>query len=195
MSKKSVLLAIVGVVFAISAPSASASWYHEGEALGEGQNPQITVSGTAAFTSASGGIHCATGGQLTLEGTGGTTDGHLVSYELEESKCEVSGGLAFLGGGTTSLKSGELTGTPDGNHNGKTIELYDIVLHSEFNSGFKLTLTADEESPVIVTPDNPSAVTAGTVHGQMTSSLGGTVTVAANGSVLGEAAGTYGIAP
>jgi hypothetical protein len=196
MLQKLALFALTACALVIAVPTASANWYHEGEALKAGENPQISISGTAAFTSSSGGVHCATGGQLTIEGTGGTTDGHLVSYELEEKKCEVSGGLIFLTGGTTSLKSGQLTGTPDGTHNGKVIEIFDIIIHSEFNNGFKLTLIADKEFPLIVTPDNPKAATAGTATGEMTSTLSsGKVKITASGTILGEASGTYGIAP
>jgi len=193
MFRKALLLMTFGVLLCLP-QTATASWYDKGVALVAGQNPELEATGTAAFTSASGGLHCNTG-TIRVQATGGTTTGHLMTYSAEDTKqCEVSGGLVLLTGGTTTLKKTQLTGVPSGTHNGSTIAISNFVLHVEFNNGFKLTLSTIEKSPLIIIPDNTTAVTKATSTGEMNTSLSsGKVTVTTSGTILGEASGTYGL--
>jgi hypothetical protein len=195
LKKIMLLMTAVAAMFAIGAQAASAEWYDKGTALVGGENPTLEITGTVAFTSTGGGVHCNTG-TATLQATGGTTDGHVLAFGVEEtSKCEVSGGLVFLTGGTTTLKSVTLTGTPTGvNNGGNTIDVSNVTLHNEFNNGFKLTLSSIAGQPLVSTPNNTTSVSSATLSGELNSTLSaGKVKVAGSLNVLAPNVGTYGL--
>jgi len=196
MRKMMLALAAAVAVCALGAQAASAEWYDKGTALKSGENPTLEATGTVAFTSSSGGVHCNTG-TSKLQFTGGTTDGHVLTFGVEEaSKCEVSGGLVLLTGGTTTLKGVTLTGMPtdknDGNH--EKIEISGVTLDNEFNNGFKLTLSSITGSPLIATPNNTTSISSATLAGELNSTLAaGKVKVSGTLNVLAPNAGTYGL--
>jgi len=211
MRKKMIVLLILGLAVLLMPQSASAEWYDNGIALEPGENPVVEMTGTVTFIGPTFGVHCPAG-TISVRATGGTTTGHLVAYEAENTKtCEVSGGLVFLSGGTTSVKAAQLTSVPTADHNGKVIELLNINWHIEFNSGFKLTLSTPPEctitekiegitttttvtTPITVTPDDLTAATGGTAEGTLNNNLSASpVVVQASGNILGEASGTYGL--
>jgi len=209
MFKKIMLMATaVMAMFAIGAQAASANWFDKGAGLAAGENPTLEITGTVAFTSSGGGVHCNTG-TSKLQATGGTNDGHVLTFGVEEAnKCEVSGGLVLLTGGTTTLKKVELTGTPTGTNNGgNTIDVTKVSLHNEFNNGFKLTLSTikciikheggvetEVETPLVATPNNTTAIESATLAGKLNSTLAaGQVTVSGSLSVLGTDKNTYGL--
>lgn len=194
MLKKMMLAATaVAALMAIGAQTASADWYHSGTALKSGENPSLETTGTVAFTSSAGGVHCATG-TATLQATGGTTDGHVPAFGAEEiGKCEVSGGLAFLTGGTTTLSKVTLTEgttlTVDAATGDVTVSA--VSLHNEFKNGFELTLSS-QETPLTIKPTTTKAITSGALSGKLNSTLGTAVTVTGSQTVLAPNSGTYG---
>jgi len=195
MFKKIMLMATaVMAMFAIGAQAASANWFHSGAGLAAGENPTLEITGTVAFTSSGGGVHCNTG-TSKLQATGGTNNGHVLTFAVEEAnKCEVSGGLVLLTGGTTTLKKVELTGTPSGTNNGSTIEIAGVSLHNEFNNGFKLTLSSIAGQPLIATPNETTSVSSAGLAGELNSTLAaGKVKVAGSLNVLAPNTGTYGL--
>jgi hypothetical protein len=205
MLKKIMLMATaVTAMFAIGAQAASAEWYDKGTALVAGENPTLEATGTVAFTSTAGGVHCNTG-TAKLQATGGEkakTTGHVLSFGVEEtSKCEVSGSLVFLTGGSTTLETVTLTqeptkveGTPEANNATSHLEVKGIELHNKFTNGFELTLFS-EASPLKATPvGSTTAISSATLSGELNSTLSvGKVKVAGTLEVLGAAKGTYGL--
>lgn len=191
---KRVLLIVTAVTatMALGVQPASADWYHSGLALKAGENPSIETTGTVAFTSSAGGVHCATG-TSTFQATGGTTNGHVLASGAEEvGKCEVSGGLVFLTGGTTTVSKCELTGaTIQIDAATGRITLLSVTLHIYFKNGFTMTLSS-EEVPLTITPNNTKAISSGTLSGKLNSTLGTSVTVTGSQNVLAPNAGTYG---
>jgi len=188
-------LAVVLSLCAFGAQAAPAEWYDKGTALKAGENPTFEVTGTVAFTSSGGGVHCNTG-TSKVQLTGGTTDGHVLTFGVEgPSKCEVSGGLVLLTGGTTTLKSVTLTGTPtDKNDGNNELQISGVTLHNEFNNGFKLTLSSIAGSPLKGTPDNATSMSSATLAGELNSTLAaGKVNVSGSLNVLAPNAGTYGL--
>jgi len=196
MLKKIMLLSMaVMAMFAMGAQAASANWFDNGAGLAEGVNPHIDITGTVAFTSSGGGVHCNTG-TSTLQATGNTNIGHVLTFSVEEpSKCEVSGGLVLLTGGTTTLKSVTLTKpTPEGTNTGSVINITGVTLHNEFNNGFKLTLSSIAGSPLVATPNNTTSISSTTLAGELNSTLAaGKVKVAGSLNVLAPNVGTYGL--
>ena len=191
------ILRVAGmIVFAFGAVTvapAQGAWTHEGVPLG-GESPSVELTGTFAVSSSGGGVHC---GKLAteLELTGGTDDGHLQGFTAEEiGKCEVSGGLVFLTGGTTTLKSLTLTGGATATSSeGKVVQLSGISLHYEFNNGFQMTLSSVVASPLVATPDNPAEIGSFTLSGELNTTLAaGKAAVAGTLNVLGESNGTFG---
>jgi hypothetical protein len=174
------LATAVTAMFAFGAQSASASWYHNDVALSAGQNPHITATGTMAFTSSGGGCHCPSV-HMTIQLTGGTTDAHVKSVSVPTpGSCEVSGGLVFLTGGTTSVKAVTLTGEPTliRTAGQDDLELTKTVVHTEFNNGFKMTLSSVESEPITVTVDKTTTVSTLTIEGKKNSTLAaGKVTI------------------
>jgi len=183
------------IIFAFSAVmvAPAAGWSDEEIILESGENPSLELTGTTAVTSSSGGVHCPS---LTasLKLTGGTSDGHVQSVTAEEpGKCEVSGGLTFLTGGTTTLKSMTLTGAPTATSSEeKTVGLTGISIHYQFNNGFKFTLSSAEK-PLVATPDNTVEISSLALAGELNSSLGSKGSVSGSLNVLGAAKGTYGL--
>jgi hypothetical protein len=195
MRKTMLALTAAVALCAFGAQAASAEWYDKGTALKSGENPTLEVTGTVAFTSSGGGVHCNTG-TSKMQFTGGTTDGHVLTFTVEEpSKCEVSGGLVFLTGGTTTLRSVTLTGTPTEKQNSDNeIHISAITLHNEFNNGFKLTLSSVAGSPLVVTPNNTTSISSATLSGELNSTLAaGKVAVSGSLNVLAPNVGTYGL--
>jgi len=171
------------------------NWFDKGIGLNTGEDPTLELTGAFGFVSSGGGVNCAKSA-LDLELTGSTADGHIKSFTAEEpGKCEVSGGLVLLGGGTTSLKSVTLTGEPTAiNNEEKEIQLSDITLHYEFNNGFKMTASSIVGNPLVATPDSSTAINSLSVAGQVNSTLAaGKLNVTGSLSVVGKDAGTYGV--
>lgn len=173
MLKKLMLLATAAVaVLAMGASSASANWYDNGTALVAGQNPTLNGTGTAAFTSPNGGTHCNTT-DAAVQLTGGTTTAHITKFEATNiGTCEVSGGLVFLTGGTTSLKSATLTTGATAHSNGSDLTVEGIKLHNVYNNGFSITLSSKAGSPLTATLDNLKKASKLTLTGTLTSGLG-----------------------
>lgn len=195
MRKKMILLATAAMaLLAFAAQSASADWYDTGVALEDGDDPHILATGPASFSSSAGGVACPET-EATIELTGGTTDAHIVWFTVTDpKKCEVSGGLVFLTGGTTTLKSATLTGGATAKINAEKddLTLTGVSLHNEYNNGFKLTLSSIESEPLTITVDNAKKVTTLTLEGKLNSTLGTTVTASAD---LHVDDATYGITP
>jgi hypothetical protein len=178
MLRKMMLLATaVTALAAFGAQGASANWFHEDKPLVAGQNPHITATGTVQFTSSGGGVHCPSA-HTTIQLTGGTTDAHVKSFSVPApATCEVSGGLVFLTGGTTTLKTVTLTGEPTGTRTGDDLQVTNVSLHNEFTNGFKLSLTS-ETAPLTGTVDKTTVVSTITLEGKLNSTLAaGPVTV------------------
>ena len=195
MNKRLMALTAIVALCAIGSQAASAEWYDKGTALKSGENPTLEVTGTVAFTSSGGGVHCTTG-TSKMQFTGGTTDGHVLTFGVEEtSKCEVSGGLVLLTGGTTTLKSVTLTGTPTDKLGGNNeLQISGVTLHNEFNNGFKLTLSSIAGSPLKGTPNNSTAISSAALSGELNSTLAaGKVSVVGSLNVLAPNSGTYGL--
>jgi hypothetical protein len=132
--------------------------------------------------------------------TGGTSIGHDLAFTVEEpSKCEVSGGLVFLTGGTTTVKS--LTSTEWEEGGALTIDFVNGKFgwckwekHIEFNNGFSLTLSSIAGSPLNTTPNNTTSISSLTLSGELNSTLAaGKVKVSGSTEVLGTDKGTYGL--
>jgi hypothetical protein len=189
-----VVMGLVGLVSTIGAQAASAEWYDEGVALQKGVNPTFASTATWAWTSSGGGVHCNTS-VTHVQLTGGTTDGHVVLTEIEEpKKCEVSGGWAFLCGGTTANKSVIATGTPTLTHNGVTASMSGVSTHWECTNGAKVTLSSVAGQPLVLTPDDTTCIQTFTMTGPLESTLAaGKVQVSASGSILGSDACTFGL--
>jgi hypothetical protein len=196
---KKITLAITSIValFAIGSPTASAEWYDNGVALSAGENPTLETTGTFAFTSSGGGVHCNTA-TATIQLTGGTSFGHDQVFTVEEpSKCEVSGGLVFLTGGTTTVTSLTSTEWEKGSAltwgSGK-IGWCKWKKHIKFKNGFELTLSSIESSPLDTTPNNTTSISSLALSGELNSTLAaGKVKVSGSFSVLAPNAGTYGL--
>jgi hypothetical protein len=186
---------IASALIVISSGIAAAEWYDEGTALNSGENPTIELTGTWAFTSSGGGLHCNTS-TMKLQFTGGTTDGHLLSTTIEEpSKCEISGGTVFLCAGTTTFKSATLTGTPTlVNNGGSNVQISGIVTHLECNNGFKVTLSSIAGQPSTLTPNNSTCISSWTLSGELNSTLAaGKLKFSGQLNVLAPNACTYGL--
>jgi hypothetical protein len=114
MLKKMMLLAMaVMVVAAVSAQTASANWTHSGVPITN--DATVAFDGTTSFQGSIGGVH-RTNATAAIVATAGTTDGHveLLDVHTPTVNCKVTGFLAVLAGGESSLHDVELTGTPGG---------------------------------------------------------------------------------
>jgi hypothetical protein len=194
MLRKAMLLSLA--VFAVSAQGATANWYDEGEGLKEGENPTLQSTGTLAFTSSGGGVHC-TDGYMTMQMTGSWNDGRLNAVGVENpGLCEVSGGLVFLTGGTTTLTSVTYTGNiviPEITNSLSHINIRLIKLHYAFKNGFKVELSL-EGLTLATTPDWATEMSSFALSGEMFSSLAaGKVKMSGSLAVLAPDAGTYGL--
>lgn len=173
MLTKLILTAAASVaVLAMGAPSASALWRDNGIQITPGSNPSINITGTAAFTSPNGGTHEARA-DLVIQLTGGTTTSHFLGWlTTVPSEAEVSGGLVFLTGGTTSLKSASLTSGGTAHSNGSDLTVTGIALHYEYNNGFKITLSSKVGNPLTMTLNNRKQASQFTLTGSLGSGLG-----------------------
>lgn len=190
--KTMLLLTAAAAVLAFAAPAASANWTHSGEVIPGGTNPSINLTGTVSFTSGLGGVHCNEG-TATIQATGGSTDGHVTAFGVEDpTKCDVTGFLAFIAGGTNSLTKVTLTGTPTAKVEGGDIRISGVQLHNTFkNTSITLGST---ETALTADPDNNAEISSGSLSGTLNNeTLGGTVTVKGNMSVINGDAKTYGI--
>jgi len=192
-------LTTIGVVasalVAVGSGIATAEWYDKGVALHSGENPTIELTGTWAFTSSGGGLHCNTS-TAKIQFTGGTTDGHVLTTGFEEpTKCEISGGTSILCGGTTTFKGATLTGTPTiVNIGGSDVQISGISTHLECNNGFKITLSSIAGLPLTLTPNNTTCISSWALSGQLNSTLGaGKVIVEGLYNVLAPNICTYGL--
>jgi hypothetical protein len=186
---------IAGVFLAVGAQTAAAEWYDKGVALKAGENTEAHMKGTFAFTSSQGGVHCESG-TMKLKFTGGTAEGTVPVIGVETPKaCELSGGLVFLCGGTTTLKSITPASLPKiVNNGGTSITLSTLVLDYECNNGFKFTVSSIASEPLVGTPDNAKAITKVAFAGMLNSTLGVKVTIVYNMNMVGADSGTYGLA-
>jgi len=190
-----VVMGVVGAFFAVGAQTAAAEWYDKGVALKAGENKEVHMKGTLAFTSSQGGVHCETG-TIKIKLTGGTTAGDVTVFGVEnDPACEVTGGLAFLCGGATGIK--EIL--PEGlfqaqNSGGTTITLTAITLKYECSNGFTFTLSSIAGQPIVGTPDNSKAMTKVAFGGMLNTTLGVKATFASNMTMVGADSGTYGVA-
>jgi len=174
---------------------ATAEWYDEGVALRSGENPTLELTGTWAFTSSGGTLHCNTS-TMKLQFTGGTTDGHVLATGFEEpAKCEINGGTRLLCGGTTAFKASTLTGTPTLiNDGGSDLLMSGVSTHLECNNGFAVTLSSIAGSPLTLPPNNTTCISSLAVSGQLNSTLAaGKVEIHGQYNVLAPNVCTYGV--
>ena len=199
MLKKLTLLALaVTALAAFGASSASASWYHKGVALGNGQNVTIHLTGPIGFTSNAGNVHC-TNATANIEATGGTTDGHVTAFAPINSpteSCHLSGGIVLLCGGTTKLETVALVGKPTATLTkaADTVDISGVVLTQKCANGFGFELSSETNPLVISNITTPSAIVSGTIAGTLKTTLSsGTVAVHGEMTVTPSEQGTYGI--
>jgi hypothetical protein len=192
MKKMMAVMVVVVACCAIGAQSASADWYDNGTALNAGQNPTLEVTGTVALSSSGGSLHCNTG-TWRFQLTGGTLLSHMLTAGVEEpSKCEVNGGWVFLSGGTTSLKSVTLTGTPEAfNGFGTELAIVNTEMHYVFNNGYKFSVStigkgSGVEQAILATPNNTTSISSLALSGELATTkvaakakISGTLTVLA----------------
>jgi len=198
MKRLASLFTLVLILSSVATQLAEADWYDKGVPLTNGQNPVIALTGTFAFTSPNGGVHC-NAGVMELELIGGTTDGHISTINAEEAdKCEIVGPLALLCKGTTTIQSFNLTSTPTLiNNGGANIRITNVDLDVEC-TGLTVTLISMAGQPMVATPDNTTGIGKLTLSGRLQAKFGefpgeSEVTMAGTQSVLGGKAGTYGL--
>jgi hypothetical protein len=188
MFKKMMLLAMaVMAIAAVSAPAASANWTHSGAPITK--DTTVAFDGTASFQGSIGGVHC-TNATAAIVATAGTTDGHVELFDVHNPtvNCKVTGFLAVLAGGESSLHDVELTGSPTATISGGVVGITGIVLHNRFTSGLEFNLSGS----LTATPNNPKSISSIALSGNLTNSLTGGP-VAVSGSLGATPAGTYGI--
>jgi hypothetical protein len=191
--------AVAITLLATSVPVAMGQWYDKGTPLEYYEDPTSEATGYIAVSSSGGGVHCSSG-TMTYEIWGGTAFGltYVKTFWVESPKsCEVSGGLSFLTGGTTTLKTVTLTGTPYASSSEVGVYVSGILIHTEFTNGFKLTLSSIEGSPLVATPDNTTSITSISsfaFSGELNSTLSaGKMKVVGSLTVLEPDTGTYGL--
>jgi hypothetical protein len=190
MLKKMILLAMaVMAIAAVAAPAASATWTHEGVAIGA--NAEEGFHGTFEYSSEElgGGVHCSEATAF-IEMTAGTTDGHVELFVDNPGSCTVSGAIAAICG-AHSLTNAELafpaTAQIVTNGSGQSvINISNIAFVEEFGECLTLVL----EGELTATPNNSKAISSVSLSGELESLFG---PVVKNGTLNAEHPGTYGI--
>ena len=196
-------LAMAAAAFAVPS-TASAIWTDNHKHILQGVNPQIHGIGTAAFTSAAGGIHCSEV-TATVQLTGGQTTATTTQFTPTLSSCKTNGGLAQC-----TITSITVENTPWLAHiQGTVINQTNVTITNHLHGLFcpqKLQLHSTAQDLVIIQPEETDVKTPdGQVHsgtGKHTLitglDIGGEVTLTGpNGECLGTAtaSGTIGATP
>lgn len=182
--RKITLLLLAGVLFAVAPASVSADWNDGGvEAAGE----TIEFTGTVQTSI----YHCNPTYKLKHTGTFWDTD---TGWEFDKTgtHCTPIGTVKALGcTAVTNIVSENLPWS--GEIAGEVVNVSGAKVKVTFSGGFFCPKTVTVEGSLTETPDNTSAISAMTLSGTMTSSLGTNVTVGGELEVLGSAQGTFGI--
>jgi hypothetical protein len=164
MLRRTILLATALALVAIVSPAAApANWTNNGLVIPSGINPDVLFEGSAEFSGGIGSVTCNKGVTATLQLTGGTTDGHVKVFAVDDpaTNCAV-GGLLNILCGPKSLTEAKLDqdATVSVNTSGKDLSVTNVDLTNTFGAclGGPLTLentiVSGKEVPLTVKVDS-----------------------------------------
>jgi hypothetical protein len=194
MLKKMLVAAMaVMALAAVAAPTASATWTHNHVALGGGENPEETLTGTFQFQGLIGKVHCSNM-ELRLQLLGGQTTATVKVFQSQNpAACHASGAFG-TSCGTNSLQKTELQTHATGHivtHNGlPAVTVTHLKLLSTFGSCTTTFLESDATRDILIVPSDPTTIGTATLTGTLKTPAGG---VAVSGTFHPHIPNTYGI--
>jgi hypothetical protein len=161
MLRRTILLATALALVAVAAPAAaSANWTDNHVAIKSGTNPHILFEGAYVTSSGIGTVTCLSGATVTLQLTGGTTDAHWKSLQIDNpgTNCTVGGLIGVLcGQKSLTDASTEQEATVTVNVAGKDLEITKVKIVNSFGRCLTITLestvVSGKEVPVTAKVD------------------------------------------
>jgi hypothetical protein len=191
MLKQALVSALVVLVcVAVAAPNASAGWLHNHVALGLGENPQATFTGTFQFQGLIGKVHCGNM-EMKMQMLGGQTDGTVTQFGSQNpAACHASGVIGFSCG-TNSIQSVGLQQNATAQITASnTLTVTNVKLLFSFGECAGFLLESDETRDITFSPNNSETISTLQGAGALKTPISG---LAFSSSLEVHDPGTYGI--